>query len=479
MFVAVAVMACSHGANGPDELEPPLVGPCVAKPAQLSKASRWNTASTPVVIGHRGSLNIAAPENTYAAFDYAASIHAGIETDMWMTADGVLVLVHDPTVDRTTGSSGSVTSMTLSQVAALDGSYIYRPDIFSPQRIPTFETYLSRYGSELLLPEVKGPATDGIAAAQLIRRMGLQHQTMVQSFFPEALCRVQEVDPEIATAITSMQRVDPADAVAYGVSAALIEYRQVDAAYVDALHSKGVKVIVWTIDSLPVAEVMAAIGVDGIISDDPALIQEMNRFTPRGTTAIPIAEKLVGPGWRAYASTPGWVPAAEAGVATFAGINSVPDVAFSRLQLPFLRVAPDVTPVTLDVTINVVAMPTSGNTTRQIGLRFCWSTDGDYNYLGTTGTAGDYFGYNLNGHVELGRSLDGKRSPLATATWPLLSAGQRVPLHVEVVGSQIAIRRNDTQDRITALDPGHPCPGFVSVYGAGVVPGVGSATLTY
>src|SRR3954452_18398025 len=74
----------------------------------------------PLVLGHRGA-SAYAPENTFAAFDLAVEMGAdGIETDVRATRDGVLVLLHDETVDRTTDGTGVVAELNRAQVDALD-----------------------------------------------------------------------------------------------------------------------------------------------------------------------------------------------------------------------------------------------------------------------------------------------------------------------------------------------------------------------
>src|SRR5512143_1463332 len=92
----------------------------------------------PVVFAHRGA-SAHAPENTLAAFELALAQDAdAIELDVKLTADGQAVVIHDPTLNRTTGSQGSVKNMSLAELKSLDaGSYF--SETYRGEKIPTLE----------------------------------------------------------------------------------------------------------------------------------------------------------------------------------------------------------------------------------------------------------------------------------------------------------------------------------------------------
>lgn len=101
-----------------------------------------------LVIGHRGAAGH-APENTIAAFDRALAMGVdGVETDIRATRDGVLVLLHDATVDRTTRGSGAVADLTWAELEGLDAGARFAGGghPFGVQRIPRLDTFLDRYG---------------------------------------------------------------------------------------------------------------------------------------------------------------------------------------------------------------------------------------------------------------------------------------------------------------------------------------------
>lgn len=104
-----------------------------------------------LVIGHRGARAL-YPENTMVSFRGALAMGVdGIETDIHMTSDGRLVLIHDDTVDRTTNFTGSVADFTFAQLRALDAGERFSPE-YAGEKIPSFEEFLDLVkGKGLLL----------------------------------------------------------------------------------------------------------------------------------------------------------------------------------------------------------------------------------------------------------------------------------------------------------------------------------------
>lgn len=104
----------------------------------------------PYALAHRGASGY-APENTFAAFDRAIALKSdGIETDVRATRDGVLVLLHDARVDRTTDGEGPVAELTLAELQRLDAGAGFHPR-FARERVPTLEAFLDRYARRLPL----------------------------------------------------------------------------------------------------------------------------------------------------------------------------------------------------------------------------------------------------------------------------------------------------------------------------------------
>jgi len=136
----------------------------------------------PYVVGHRGAAGV-QPENTIGGFEYAIQLGCEyVETDVHLSADGHLVIIHDDTVDRTTNGSGRVGEMTLAQLRALDAG--------QGRQIPLLQEVLDVVrGRAILLCELKGPFTpDPVARAVMANRM--QEQVIFTSIHFGRLARI-------------------------------------------------------------------------------------------------------------------------------------------------------------------------------------------------------------------------------------------------------------------------------------------------
>ncbi|NYI03375.1 glycerophosphodiester phosphodiesterase [Allostreptomyces psammosilenae] len=233
--------------------------------------------AAPTVIAHRGASS-AAPENTIVANEVARRAGADLlEIDVQPSADGVPVVIHDSTVDRTTDGSGAVRKLTAAQIGALDAGSWFAPS-FAGEEVPTFEAVLEDLrarGGDLLL-EIKGAHSREEVATlvELIRAYGLTDRVFVQSFEVAALQYTRELAPELPLGL--LRSTLDADPVAISRQLGLSAYNPSDAALatrpdvVDALHAAGVAVMVWTVDSPARWEALDAAGVDGIITNRPA-----------------------------------------------------------------------------------------------------------------------------------------------------------------------------------------------------------------
>jgi glycerophosphoryl diester phosphodiesterase len=160
----------------------------------------------PLVMAHRGDA-VHAPENTLAAFQLALEAGADIlETDLWFTADDVLVCHHDLTLDRTTDRGGAIPGMTLDQVkqASVLRSYCGRFDeaLYPDERVPTLEELLAFLPpNKGLALELKDPRfTEPARARQLVEAIGArvgEETVMLLSFHPELLWAAKGVAPNV------------------------------------------------------------------------------------------------------------------------------------------------------------------------------------------------------------------------------------------------------------------------------------------
>src|SRR3712207_1869075 len=112
----------------------------------------------PYVIGHRGAAGY-APENTMVSFERALALRAdAIELDVHPTKDGSLVVIHDPTLDRTTSGHGPVVEHTLAEIRALDAGSWFHPS-FKDERVPTLDEVLdwARRRTPVVIEIKQGP----------------------------------------------------------------------------------------------------------------------------------------------------------------------------------------------------------------------------------------------------------------------------------------------------------------------------------
>jgi glycerophosphoryl diester phosphodiesterase len=225
------------------------------------------TRTTPLLIGHRG-VRGPAPENTAAAFELAFGAGLdGVETDVQRTADGVLVLFHDFTLD-----GQPLWTYRLSDLRARVPDLATLDDLFAVAR---------RYPGTLLNLELKadGLRTGGLerAAVQAIRASGLQDRILVSSFNPATLLKVRLLAPEVRIGLLYAP-----DLPAWLRSGALAGWLHADALHpheslvtpelLARARAESVKVNTWTVNDPMRITSLHALGADAIIGDDPRVL---------------------------------------------------------------------------------------------------------------------------------------------------------------------------------------------------------------
>ena len=224
------------------------------------------------MIAHRGApRSSGAPENTLAAFRAAIEAGAGwLEFDVRRTSDGVLVVVHDDTVDRTTDGTGRVADLTLAEVRALPPG--------GDATIPTVEEVvdLAAAAGVPILPEIKaGPSNPGMTGqlVELLRAKGYLDRAVILAFEAETLDELRRIAPDARTCWLTRVAFDvtrpPADA-AYVCP--MGETLLLNPDMIRAAHADGRTVFAWwlALESPATNAVLEAFGVDGIIVDDLA-----------------------------------------------------------------------------------------------------------------------------------------------------------------------------------------------------------------
>lgn len=217
-------------------------------------------------IGHRGAAGH-APENTLAAIQKGIALGIDFaEIDVRRTADGVLVVLHDETVNRTTDGKGRVDRLSLQDVKKFNAG--------NGEQIPTLEEVLritaGRAGLMLEL-KVKGAAQQAVEA---VRGAGFRDPVIYASFLHDELTHVRAVDPGASLMVLfgRLPQAPVARAIEHGPSHVGLRHDTATRRLVDAFHRAGLLVFVYTADSPGDIQHALSVGVDAVISNFPERI---------------------------------------------------------------------------------------------------------------------------------------------------------------------------------------------------------------
>jgi glycerophosphoryl diester phosphodiesterase len=218
------------------------------------------------VYAHRGA-STEYPENTLAAFRRAMELGAaGIELDVHLSADGVPVVIHDWTVDRTKDGIGLVSEMTITELKSLDAG--------GGEKIPTLAEVLDLMGNELHLGiEVKA---NKVAEAVVREIRGRNIRCTILSFDWNTLRYVRMQDPDVELWVTTIVASEEAIAVAkeLGATALSVFHNALDEDIAGYLKEQDLGFWVRTVNEPERALTCAGWGAIGICTDDPAAIQQ-------------------------------------------------------------------------------------------------------------------------------------------------------------------------------------------------------------
>ncbi len=241
----------------------------------------------PVILAHRGAC-VRAPENTLAAFELALAEGAdGIELDAKLSADQQVVVMHDTTVDRTTGGHGRIASMNLSELRQLDASAAFH-EKYHGEKIPTLEDVFEAVGRKMLINvELTNYATPGDAlvekVCQLVRKHGLEKNVIFSSFLAVNLKKAAARLPGIPLGLLALRGWMGAWARSFGFSfgdyfALHAHVRDVTPQQVQRVHKLKRRLHVWTVNQAEDMQHLNSWGADGILTDDPILaLQKVGR----------------------------------------------------------------------------------------------------------------------------------------------------------------------------------------------------------
>ena len=240
---------------------------------------------SPLIIAHRGA-SAHAPENTLSAFKLAIQKKADvIELDTKLTADEQVVVIHDQTVDRTTDGSGRVNNLPLAALRELNAGAHFGEN-FQNEPIPTLEEVLEICAGKILfnieLTNYQTPF-DTLAekVSQLIARFDLENHLLVSSFHPIPLRRFHKLSATIP--IGFLAKSGSAGFLSRSwLGRAIVHYHvihpeksNVSPNLVNKAHMSGQQVHPFTVNEPAEMVKLFAMGVDGIITDDPALARQI------------------------------------------------------------------------------------------------------------------------------------------------------------------------------------------------------------
>ncbi len=257
--------------------------------------ARRRSGSWPINFAHRGA-SLRAPENTLESFRLAARDGAGgLELDVHLTSDGRIAVIHDDSVNRTTDGAGFVREMTLREVQSLDAGYRFTLDGGATfpyrgrgARVPELGEVFREFPDQKVNIDIK-EEQPGIEAAVLrtIEEAGAGDRVLVVSEMPDVLERFRELSGgRVATGASrreievfyrlSRLRLESLLRPAYAALQVPVRYggyELVTPRLLEAAHSRGVRVDVWTIDDPIAMRRLLDLGVDVIMTNRPEVLE--------------------------------------------------------------------------------------------------------------------------------------------------------------------------------------------------------------
>lgn len=232
----------------------------------------------PIAVAHQGGAK-ENPANTMVAFEHAIALgYRYLDADVRVTADGVLVVFHDATLDDGTDRSG--------RIARLPWEEVRRARVAGREPIPRLDDLLAAWPEARVNLEVKG-RTPVEAVAELIERTGSLERVCLNSFLDRPVQRLRRrLGPRLCTSFGTLSlawfRVASLGLIPRRVVVGCAQIpvrlgpiRVADRRFLDAAHGLGLKVLAWTIDDENEMERLLDLGVDGILSDRPSALKRV------------------------------------------------------------------------------------------------------------------------------------------------------------------------------------------------------------
>jgi glycerophosphoryl diester phosphodiesterase len=240
------------------------------------------------IVAHRGA-SFDAPENTLAAGKLAFVQKAdALETDIWLTRDGKIIVSHDLNAKRTTGRDAKLSDLTLDEARALDAG-VWKAPTFAGEKLPTLEEQLAQVpeGKRIFIEQKAGVEIVPALKATLARTHLKREQLVIIDFKLASARAAKAALPELKVLwLLNPPSEDPKkpspgldDAIAQAKAAQLdgldVNHKfPMDAAAVKKIRAAGLQLHVWTVDDPAIARHWAALGVDSITTNRPGWLRE-------------------------------------------------------------------------------------------------------------------------------------------------------------------------------------------------------------
>ena len=240
----------------------------------------------PLRFAHRGS-RVLWPQNTMVAFQGAVDLgYRYLETDVHVSRDGRVVVFHDDGLERLTDGRGKVWHHDWSYLTTLDAAHQFDPAAGYPLRgtgvhIPLLEELLTTFPEACLNIDLKQESIEHSVADELRRLkaeervlIGSFHDRRIRRFRAESMGRVAtSAGPrEVSRAMASAAARRPVRVIA---DALQIPPRPATRRFIDAVHRVGKQVHVWTVNDPAEMRRLLDLGVDGIVTDRPDLLNQV------------------------------------------------------------------------------------------------------------------------------------------------------------------------------------------------------------
>lgn len=257
----------------------------------MTAGSGYFSAPRPRLFGHRGAAGV-APENTLPSFERAVADGAALlELDVHATRDGVVVVIHDPTLERTTDGSGSVRDFSFAELNRYDAGFHFGSGASHPfrgrgVRIPALEELLEAFPTVPLNIEIKqaDPPIEPLVVRLLADKQALD-RVLLAAEDDTIMRRIRTSAPQVATSFSYgevrefFERCFSGELAGYEPPGLALQIpprfgdiELVTAETVEVAHRLGLEMHVWTINDEAEMERLLALGVDGLMSDFPGVL---------------------------------------------------------------------------------------------------------------------------------------------------------------------------------------------------------------